>query len=318
MNMNPEDRTMHMDSLLHAPHDEYTYRLPTPPRIVVPPPTLTAELPNLEFRDITHPDLDSDLFTGLDLKNVIQQNTLLEWSYALRHQAQQVLPMIYLGPMLAAKDQYFIGSQGITMALAIRTGNTMNGALRAAREMGLQTGAIDFSGPHDIQGRFDTAISMINQHLNAMRRVLIPPGHGKVLVFCESGNEKSATVVAAYLMVMLKDCDHIRAMQICQAQRFCIGFDDTTKNVLQAYWDIVCARRATEEAALLDTPKSSHHGSDRSGNSDSSKSTPEKNKKRGFDEIWVDTEDVDMDGDSDISHNFNPGHRKLSPFHHRG
>lgn len=66
---------------------------------------------------------------------------------------------------------------------------------------------------------------------------------GKVLVFCESGNERSAAVVAAYLMESHEDVDYIRAMQVCQSQRFCVNFDDTIKRLLQSFWDILRARR---------------------------------------------------------------------------
>ncbi|KAG9619567.1 phosphatases II, partial [Aureobasidium melanogenum] len=79
--------------------------------------------------------------------------------------------------------------------------------------------------------------------------------NAKVLVFCESGNERSAAVVAAYLMEILADVDHIKAMQIVQAQRFCVNFDDNVKRLLQGYWDILQARRTTANFSTSGRPK---------------------------------------------------------------
>jgi serine/threonine/tyrosine-interacting protein len=83
---------------------------------------------------------------------------------------------------------------------------------------------------------------MINSHLS---RIYTATGQlGKVLVFCESGNERSAGVIAAYLMETHENVDYIKSMQLCQAQRFCVNFDDAMKRLLQSYWDILCARRS--------------------------------------------------------------------------
>ena len=76
-------------------------------------------------------------------------------------------------------------------------------------------------------------------------------------MFCESGNERSAGVVAAYLMETHVDVDFIKAMQLVQAQRFCANFDDALKRLLQGYWDILCAKR---EVAAVDGRASGFNG----------------------------------------------------------
>jgi hypothetical protein len=119
-------------------HNEYTYRLPTAPRIVVPPPTLTTEMPGLVVgAAAAGEDGDLSFLQELDLEHIIQKNTLLEWAYERRRQAQMMLPWLYLGPMVAAKDRAFLAREGITMVLAVRAqDNTMTGALHAARDVG--------------------------------------------------------------------------------------------------------------------------------------------------------------------------------------
>ena len=187
------------------------------------------------------------------LEDIVQKNTLVEWAYERRRQAQMVLPWLFLGPMVASKDKEFLAREGITMVLAIRSrDNSMSGALQAARDAGLAVATIETPTYHDLIGRFGDTTEAINRHVAAIHQhTLAQTGEstlGKVLVFCESGNEKSAAVVAAYLMETLDNFDYIKAMQVCQAQRFCVNFDDTIKNILRSYWDILQAKRSVSSS----------------------------------------------------------------------
>lgn len=239
-----------LSSTVHRSHDsEYSYRLPTPPRIVVPPPTFSAGLGGLTLDSASTEDVDMSFLAEMNLEDIVQTNTLLDWAYERRRQAQMILPWLYLGPMVSAKDKEFLVREGITMVLAVRTQeNSLKGALQAASEVCAEVRTIESPTFHDLVGRFAETTRMINLHLASTRQGSLEktgqPTLGKVLVFCESGNEKSAAVVAAYLMDTLNDFDHVKAMQVCQAQRFSVNFDDTIKNVLCAHWDIVQAKRS--------------------------------------------------------------------------
>ena len=68
---------------------------------------------------------------------------------------------------------------------------------------------------------------------------------GKVLVYCESGNDRSAALVAAYIMEMY-GLDLVRTIQLLQNQRFCVAFDDEMKALLGNYADLLAARRDVE------------------------------------------------------------------------
>ncbi|PSN71295.1 hypothetical protein BS50DRAFT_487420 [Corynespora cassiicola Philippines] len=246
----PEDAPMPDNDTANMRLHAYTYRLPTAPRIVVPPPTLSADMPTLSVGHVATPvdEIDCGFLKEYSLENIVRENTLLEWAYDRRRQAQLILPWLYLGPMTAAKDKAFIAREGITMVLAIRTNHSsMNGVLRAAREAGPEVATIEAANYHALVGKFAEATRLINRHVANIRDLAIKAGNpqlGKVLVFCESGNEKSAVVTAAYLMEMLDDFDYIKAMQVCQAQRFCVNFDDTLKGILRAHWDILLAKRS--------------------------------------------------------------------------
>ena len=220
-----------------------TYRVPTPPRIVVPPPALNADaLPEITL----HALRNSGILNSVNYNNIVTQHALLEWTYERRREAQSVLPYLYLGPMTVAKNEAWLRTEGITCVLGVRhkgmfESKLMNGALRKAAEMGVEHHTVDVTGNQDLINSFPAATSFIYNHI--CQRYQVTGKLGKILVFCESGNERSAGVVAAYLMETHEDVDYIKAMQLCQAQRFCVNFDDSMKRLLQSYWDILCAKR---------------------------------------------------------------------------
>ena len=76
------------------------------------------------------------------------------------------------------------------------------------------------------------------------------PG-GRTLLFCESGNERSAAVAAAYIMQHLGGTT-IQAIQLVQGKRFCVCFDDATKWMLTNYEPIWKARSQISHHLLDD------------------------------------------------------------------
>lgn len=174
--------------------------------------------------------------------------------------------------------------EGITMLLVIR--NTMMagmiGGEKIAKQLGIEATSIDVAGNPQLIAAFPEAIERINNHLISIFRQQVASGAnpaslnswGKVLVFCESGNERSATVVAAYLMHMY-NLDVVAAIQYIHTQRFCVAFDDGLKNLLYSYQQILEARKCV--------PSDSAH----------QHSTRSYKVKRGRDEINDD--DMDME-----------------------
>jgi hypothetical protein len=157
--------------------------------------------------------------------------------------------------MLAAKNEAQLVSNGTTMLVGIAqkqptAKRLMMSALQVVERMGLEHHLIDVADNQDLIHNFPEITHLINTHL--LRTWDQGRGRlGQVLVFCESGNERSACVIAAYLMETHDDVDHIKAMQLCQAQRFCVNFDDSSKRLLQGYWDILCAKRAVANGAMM-------------------------------------------------------------------
>lgn len=297
--------------------NQYTYRLPTPPRVVVPPPTLSTEMPGLMV-GAGSGGLDISFLKEMALEDIVQKNTLIDWAYERRRQAQMILPWLFLGPMVASKDKEFFAREGITMVLAIRSRDgSMSGALQAARDAGLDVATVEAPTYHDLIRRFSDAARAINEHVARVRlRTLEQTGQptlGKVLVFCESGNEKSAAVVAAYLMEILDNFDYIKAMQVCQAQRFCVNFDDTIKNILRSHWDILQAARLV---STFDKQQFRGYGlANDFGQSASHPQTSSNTKLKRSIEDTRDDDDVEMEDGLDPSDALRFQGRDNTPFH---
>jgi len=104
---------------------------------------------------------------------------------------------------------------------------------KKAEAAGIKSEFINVTDNQDLIRTFPTAIEKINQHLieefrkqgglDKIRHHVPgkPSTWGKVLVFCESGNERSPAVVAAYLMAAYQ-IDLIKAIQYVQQHRFCV------------------------------------------------------------------------------------------------
>lgn len=164
-----------------------------------------------------------------------------------------ILPFLYLGPSSAARDTKFLAKEGITMLLVIRDSMSAFARLlsgeKAAAELGIEADAIDVASNMQLIAAFRPGTKTINDHLLRVYKHRVNNGadpndtatRGKVLVFCESGNERSAAFVAAYLMSTYS-IDLISAIQFVQGQRFCVAFDDALKSLLANYQDLLNAQ----------------------------------------------------------------------------
>ena len=180
---------------------------------------------------------------------------MLDWKYANRREAQMVLPFLYVGPLSAAKNEKFVREGGFTLLVSVRStasgpARTMD-AVKMAAPYAIQSYNLDVDSPTDLIRKFPLAIKAINDHLEDMtnKRPLQVSGtmqsvsiQGKVLVVCETGNERSAAFVAAYLMAVFS-IDVITAIQTVQFQRFSMCVDDPIKNALGTFETLLNAKR---------------------------------------------------------------------------
>ncbi|KAK4155428.1 protein-tyrosine phosphatase-like protein [Chaetomidium leptoderma] len=189
------------------------------------------------------------------------------WVYESRRRAQAVLDYLWLGPSSVVRDRAFLLREGVTMVLCARDarfataaaaagggGMLVMGVKRAVEGMGIEVGGVDVADGRELVGAFSVAARVVNEHVLGVASRAEEGGggggeeeekrrrsRGKVLVVCETGNDRSAAVVAAYLMTMY-GLDTVRAVQFMQLQRFCVALGDDFKFQLQTYGDILRAR----------------------------------------------------------------------------
>lgn len=187
------------------------------------------------------------------------------WEYESRRKAQPILDFLFLGPAHVARDRDFLIQEGITMILIAKDSRFTGGFLAAtklAADLGIVTDSVGISGPYDLISAFSTAAQKINGHLlDVYRRQAVQPTtaspslgqdhicidsksfkRGKVLLCCETGNDRSAALVAGYIMTVYTS-GLVQTLQFIQLQRFCVNFDDTAKHALRTYEDILMAKR---------------------------------------------------------------------------
>lgn len=248
----------------------WSERLNEPPRVPIPPPNIdfSQGQPSITVQYPTSMDYDSSQFGNpaflqalITSGSVTLSHKLLDWKYENRRQAQVVLPFLYLGPLSAAKDERFVSEAGFTFVMSVRsTGSGLTRAMDAgqiaARYYGIQSYNLDLDSPTDLIRKSPTAIKAINDHLQDTANTRALPAHekfssswipGKVFIFCETGNERSAAFVTAYLMAVF-NVDLITAIQTVQSQRFSICLDDPTKSALSTFETLLSAKRAVGRA----------------------------------------------------------------------
>lgn len=245
----------------------YSSRPPSPPYIHIPSIgmqpinyiTIVPSFGNIDSAMLTKDDLD--IITGG--KTQVAFDNASEWQYEGRRTAQPILDFLYLGPVQLVRDEEFLRSNGITMVLAIldpRMAATFANIEKRAAPLGIATEQVLIDLQYPLSSKLETATKIINNHLLDVYRsqsvkVEEEVGNGqmainkdaefkrgKVLVCCETGNERSASVCAAYLMAVF-GVSHIEAIQFVGAQRFCANFDDSTKNALLTYDELLNAKR---------------------------------------------------------------------------
>lgn len=284
----------------------------------------TVIVDNKHFSPASHHFAEGDFippgfFSRAHLDGFTRRFRYSQWTYEMRRDAQHILPFLSLGPSSVLREYDSLRTQGFTLLLGIR--NTQSALARlvsgekTANLLGIQHDTIDVRDNQELISAFPRAIRRINDHLSgddlpsdgatqfndsmAMDSTTAQPINKKVLVFCETGNERSAATVIAYVMAMLNH-DAKEATRMIQQHRFCVSIEEPTKHILMAFESILAAKRDVEIAKRQGTQPASLP----------SLAPPPippilLANKRSFrdlqdEEIAMDDEDVDMDGGDDM------------------
>lgn len=261
----------------------FTNRPPSPPYIHIPTPlgdntqSALTITPSYDFVDSSLLSVeDINIITGKRDQRATSVLMNHLWRYEDRRNAQPILDFLYLGPLSVIRNRTWLQQEGITMLLAARDAAMAQARFmsldKIAAELGIEAAHVDVAGRQELIRSFPAAVAKINDHLlrvykSQAQQVVVGEGQqvtaidtstfrrGKVLLICETGNERSAAIVAAYLMTMYAK-DVVGAIQFISAQRFCTNFDEELKYLLRSYGDILDARRMISRAHQHDvTPQ---------------------------------------------------------------
>ncbi|KAL8745585.1 MAG: hypothetical protein Q9190_002297 [Brigantiaea leucoxantha] len=292
------------------PSQVYSKRAPSPPRVLVPPPPVTDDgIPDLSLSPLPQGSLDIGFGDHGWMQQVSHQdlwtkNSMLEWRYGQRRTAQKILPFLYLGPATVAKDSDWLAREGVSMILAVRdTRAAGRGMMRMAEGWTGVGETVDVDGNPGLIRAFPHGVKVINSYMENLWRQqqggqIRNETGGKVLVFCETGNDRSAAMVAAYIMVMY-NVDVVTAVQVVQSQRFCACFDDVTKNLLRTWEEMLRAKRdVARDSTASQITQFFEPADSKTLDPDGvhQRMVKMKPSKRTLDEVEM--EDVDMDSES--------------------
>ncbi|KAJ5391751.1 hypothetical protein N7509_007241 [Penicillium cosmopolitanum] len=216
------------------------------------------------FEPSTHHFAEGDFicpgfFSLAKLDGFTRRFKFSQWSYDMRREAQFIFPFLALGPSSCLRDRESLQEHGFTLLLAIRNTHSAHARLvsgdKAAAELGILADTVDVLDNQELISTFPRAIRRINDHLagadvpsTAIPSLRDDPSRmRKVLVFCESGNERSASVVIAYIMAML-NMETVPATRMLQQRRFCISIDDAMTRILLSFESILAAKRDVERS----------------------------------------------------------------------
>ncbi|KAI1161760.1 protein-tyrosine phosphatase-like protein [Nemania serpens] len=261
------------------PTAPYTKRAPSPPALLIPPGDWATPVKIVPRYDNVDPAALSARDLAIITQNGLEQvayDSAPHWAYESRRVAQPILDFLYLGPLNVVRNRPWLREQGITMVLAARDSRQAGMNLMAvdslARDLGIEAHAIDVAGYHELTRAFPSAVRIINDHMlriyreqavenlsvDARRDATMAISEasfrrGKVLVFCETGNNRSAAIVCAYLMAVL-GMGAVQACQFVTYKRMCAYMDEDLKHTLVAYGDILLAQRTVHHHELGSVP----------------------------------------------------------------
>ncbi|KAL2754462.1 hypothetical protein ACRALDRAFT_1063292 [Sodiomyces alcalophilus JCM 7366] len=286
----------------------YTQRPPSPPHIHIPLYShrlMRIQPSNASLAALGLTQDDMSIITDGHTPQTADNDPTDAWSYESRRNAQRILDWLYLGPSSVARDRNFLQKEEITMVLAVR--HAADGCVRsmpflnvgftpATRDLGISIECVEVKNAHNLAAAFLNTIRKINDHILAFHRqpdmppvarqggFSARPTRGRVLVVCETGNDCSAVVVAAYIMAMF-NVGVVEAICFLNIHRLSASLSAEPKHLLAAWEDILKANNAVstsqQEARQVDSTRFAFGAGPR---------------KRGIEATFGDDEDAAMEG----------------------
>ena len=244
---------MAMSALSYLPNQPYNNTNSfLPPNTILEPADFNNDDGILRLR--CHPfALHSSTYGNPDLLRTISALPLPQvsytaskhgWDYKKRHEAQAILPFLYLGQSTNARDANYLRNNGITMVIAVRSAQSARARPKGLNPAqfpscaGLETTTFDVDSPYDVITRIKPVLEMMTNHLERRTDGIVIRGldnvGGRILVFCETGNERSPVLVAAYLM-LLYGISWSESLNYIMAHRFSVCLSSGMNEMLKTW-----------------------------------------------------------------------------------
>lgn len=163
------------------------------------------------------------------------------WDYQKRHEVQHILPFLCLGPFTAARNAEYLQKLGVTLIISVRSARCA-----LARPKGfnpayfpscthLETATFDVDTPYDVITRLEPVLKLMTDHLQReTTKGQFADVGGKIFVFCETGNERSPVLVAAYIM-LLYGVSWNESLNYIMAKRFSVSLISGMLDMLKTW-----------------------------------------------------------------------------------
>jgi serine/threonine/tyrosine-interacting protein len=288
----------------NTPYTRGSPSAPSVPSLVLPNVTLSDGTP-IELKIERSPNhIDPTCVTAEQLDFLAQICPKIsafagaEWRYEHRRYVQRILDYLYIGPSVALRDLGAIERAGITMVVSVRDSRmaawSQKSLDHAEEKLGLEVMRLDVDNMSHFLNNFPRAIHAINEHVMAVSKAATDSSkYGKVLITCESGNERSAALAVGYIMAVFGS-PLTPTLHFVSVQRFCVAFTDEVKNQLKNWEDIVRARAAVARA-------------------EASNPDPSRTTKRHFDDT-MDVDTTSQRGDTPVDQDRFEGRESFAPF----
>lgn len=241
---------MSSETVQHISTGPWSNRLPDRERVVIPPLSLevqnnTSKLKLDLGKIVSHEDKyqNIDFLNEQDIREALISPGI--WQYDQRHQAQAILPFLFIGELSMAKKKDFLVGHAITMILTISPDTKFHraiaeGSCRVAKEDGYHVQHYFVNTIQQLVHIFPQASTAINRHLVSMKD---DTKIGRVLICCENGNVQAPALAAAYLVENLSSMTSSEAIQLVSAKRFSCAWEEPYKHAIADYAMLVQARR---------------------------------------------------------------------------
>lgn len=175
-----------------------------------------------------------------------------DWRYELRHEAQEIIQGLWIGPLSILRNTPFLEQNNIRVLISVTDIRVIPKIMKTEYIPSPEYSCHSY----DPGNKLTNPLAIVSQLANICEVINQAQQTGVgTFIFCESGNEQSAVAAASYLIYSQK-LQMIESIQHVQSKRFSISLDDAAKHNLQTFRDL-CMAQSTQSQQPADCTKRS-------------------------------------------------------------